>query len=291
MAGRQFFQAGKERAMTAASPGSSGQNLFVSFSSEGYGLYRARREAFVFSLLGQALVVGLILCFTRIVTPDPGLVVRQVSKDIKSLLVYSGPGGGGGGTFDQLAASRGVPPRASLNDQLAPPTVIVPKEMPRLPVEQTVMVAPDVKLPQGTQIGDPTAPISKWLSNGPGGPGGSGEGCCGGVGPAHGPGVGPGPGGIHLAGVRGVTVPRVIYNPEPNFSDEARKSKTQGSVVLMLVVGADGRTYDISVQRSLGMGLDEKAIEAVRTWRFHPATLNGQPVAAQIAVEVNFHLY
>ena len=83
----------------------------------------------------------------------------------------------------------------------------------------------------------------------------------------------------------------MVYGPEPSFSDEARKSKTQGSVVLLLVVGADRRTYDISVQRSLGMGLDEKAIDAVRTWRFHPATLNGQPVAAQIAVEVNFHLY
>jgi periplasmic protein TonB len=277
--------------MTATTPGASGPNLFVSFSSPGYGLYRARREAFVFSLLGQVLAVGLILFLTRIIPSDPGVVVHQMSKDLKSLLVYTGPGGGGGGNFDKLPASHGVPPRASLNDQLTVPTVFVPKEAPRLPVEQTVMVAPDVTLPQGTQIGDPTAPISKWLSNGSGGPGGIGEGCCDGVGPAHSPGVGPGPGGIHQAGMRGVTVPRVIYNPEPNFSDEARKSKTQGSVVLMLVVGADGRTYDISVQRSLGMGLDEKAIDAVRTWRFHPATLNGQPVAAQIAVEVNFHLY
>jgi TonB family protein len=88
-----------------------------------------------------------------------------------------------------------------------------------------------------------------------------------------------------------VTVPRVIFSPEPAFSDEARKSKTQGVVVLMLVVGKDGHPYDVYVQQSLGMGLDEKAIEAVRSWRFRPATFGGQPVATQIAVEVQFHLY
>ena len=88
-----------------------------------------------------------------------------------------------------------------------------------------------------------------------------------------------------------MTAPRVIYNPEPGFSDEARKAKAQGRVVLLVVVGPDGHTHDLHVQSSLGMGLDEKALEAVRTWRFLPAMLNGQPVAAQIAVEVDFHLY
>jgi periplasmic protein TonB len=65
----------------------------------------------------------------------------------------------------------------------------------------------------------------------------------------------------------------------------------QGVVLLLLVVGKDGRPYDIRVGESLGMGLDEKAIAAVGRWRFKPATLNGQPVATQIAVEVDFHLY
>jgi TonB family protein len=59
----------------------------------------------------------------------------------------------------------------------------------------------------------------------------------------------------------------------------------------MIVVGKDGKPYDIRVRQSLGMGLDEKAIEAVGRWRFRPATLNGHPVATQIAVEVNFRLY
>jgi len=88
-----------------------------------------------------------------------------------------------------------------------------------------------------------------------------------------------------------VTTPQVIFNPEPSFSDEARKAKAQGMVLLLLVVGKDGRPHDIRVGQSLGMGLDEKAIEAVNRWRFRPATLNGQPVATQIAVQVDFHLY
>jgi TonB family protein len=88
-----------------------------------------------------------------------------------------------------------------------------------------------------------------------------------------------------------VTFPEAIYSPEPSFSDEARKVKHQGIVQLLLVVGKDGRPYDIRVSQTLGMGLDEKAIEAVSRWRFRAATLNGQPVATRIAVQVDFRLY
>jgi len=89
----------------------------------------------------------------------------------------------------------------------------------------------------------------------------------------------------------GVTVLEPIFSPEPTFSDEARKTKAQGIVQLALVVGKDGRPYHIRVSQSLGLGLDEKAIEAVSRWRFRPATLNGEPVASRVAVQVDFHLY
>ena len=132
-------------------------------------------------------------------------------------------------------------------------------------------------------------------SNGTGLGGGIGSGTGTGVGSGHGPGVGPGSGGgigggvYHVGG--GVLPPKALDDPEPDYSDEARKAKRQGSVVLWVVVGADGRPHEIKVQRSLGMGLDEKAVEAVRRWKFDPAKKDGQAVAVQIFVEVNFRLY
>jgi TonB family protein len=88
----------------------------------------------------------------------------------------------------------------------------------------------------------------------------------------------------------GVSRPRAIYSPDPEFSDEARKNKYQGTVVLHLIVGADGKTSNIHVIRSLGMGLDEKAVEAARQWRFDPAKKDGQPVPVEVDMEINFRL-
>jgi periplasmic protein TonB len=274
--------------MTAAPSGSPDSNLFSIFSADRHA--RTPREAFMFSLLGQGLILGLIIYLTSCVIRNPPGIVARFPNLADLPLVFTGYNGGGGGDLEKLPASHGNPPKASLEDQIVAPTVILPKEMPKLLRDETVMVAPEVQLPQGGQIGDPTSPFSV-LSNGPGGPGGIGPGCCNGIGPSVGPAFGPGPPGIFPAGRKGVTVPEVIYNPEPRFSDEARKAKVQGVVVLLVIVGKDGRTYGVRVGQSLGMGLDEKAIEAVGRWRFRPATLNGQPVATQIAVEMDFHLY
>ena len=115
------------------------------------------------------------------------------------------------------------------------------------------------------------------------------------MGSGRGPGVGPGTGGgigggpYHVGG--GVSAPRTLYAPDPEYSEEARRAKVQGSVLLALIVGPDGNPHDLRLMRSLGMGLDEKALEAVRTWRFEPARKDGVPVAVQISVEVNFRLY
>lgn len=273
--------------MTAASLG-PGPSLFTFLSNSEKGSSR-RSQTVIFSLVGQAAILAVIVYFTTIVIGTPNIAHRfPVPSDLP--LIFPGYSGGGGGNFDPLPASRGNPPKASLEVQITPPTVIVPKEMPRLPVEETVVVAPDVKFPEVGTIGDPT---SLWTqtSDGPGGPSGIGSHCCGGIGDSLGPHVGSGPPGIFPAGKMGVTTPEVIFNPEPSFSEEARKAKAQGIVLLMLVVGKDGHPYDIRIAQSLGMGLDEKAIEAVNRWRFRPATLNGQPVATRIAVQVDFHLY
>lgn len=273
--------------MTAAPPD---PNLFSIFSGDADLLYRPRRQPFVFSIVGQAAILGIIICL-RYTIPNPPKLDHTLRRLEDFPLIFSGHNGGGGGGLDPLPSSRGNLPRASLDMQIVPPTVIVPKETHKLTVEPTVVVAPEIKFPQGGQLGDPSSQFSRWLSNGPGGPGGIGGGCCGGVGPSAGPGAGVGPSGIFPAGRLGVTVPELIYSPEPSFSEEARKVKAQGIVLLVVVVGTDGRAHDIHVRQSLGMGLDEKAIEAVSHWRFRPATLNGKAVATQIAVQVDFHLY
>ena len=92
-------------------------------------------------------------------------------------------------------------------------------------------------------------------------------------------------------GLGGVRAPKIVSTPEPQYTSEAEKARLEGTVVLWVIVGADGCAHNIRVERSLGKGLDEKAIEAVRRWRFLPAQRNGVPVAVQINIEVAFHLH
>jgi len=88
----------------------------------------------------------------------------------------------------------------------------------------------------------------------------------------------------------GVAAPKVLFKKDPEYSEAARTAKLQGTVVLGIDVGTDGLAYNIHVIRNLGEGLDEKAIEAVSQWRFQPGMKNGQPVAVQATIEVNFRL-
>jgi len=270
--------------------------------AEGYGQYKARRSTFVLSFLAHTLAMALLVVAGRFVAEHRHEVRQQVISIVTDVSPYVVPpsaskgGGGGGGDRDKLAASKGTLPRLS-REQLAPPVVVVRNENPKLPVEATVVVPPEIHLllPQTGALGDPLSSILIPPSSGIGSGGGIGSGSSGGVGSGRGPGVGPGWGGGIGGGAYtiggGVTAPRVIYAPEPEFSEEARKMKYQGTAVLWLIVATDGRPRDISVLQSLGMGLDEKAIEALRHWRFEPGRKGGIPVAVQVNVEVNFHLY
>lgn len=89
----------------------------------------------------------------------------------------------------------------------------------------------------------------------------------------------------------GVTAPRVLLNPDPKYEAIARKSKLQGTSVLAVIVNKEGLPEQIQVSRPLGMGLDDMAVQTVSKWRFEPATLNGEPVAVFIQVEINFRLF
>ncbi len=203
-------------------------------------------------------------------------------------------GGGGGGDNSPLPASKGRLPKASLK-QFTPPEAVLNNLHPKLAVEPTIIAPPDVALPNVNmaQYGDPFAKIGP-PSNGPGSGGGIGSGSGGGVGSGNGPGVGPGSGGGFGGGAfrigGGVSAPIPIYKPEPEYSEEARKAKFQGTVMLAIVVDTDGKAKNIQVVRSLGMGLDEKAVEAVAKWRFKPGYKDGKPVPVKANVEVNFRL-
>lgn len=205
-------------------------------------------------------------------------------------------GGGGGGERMNVAPSKGRVPKFSW-EQIAKPMATPRNENPKLAAEPTLLGPPDLKVPSPnmTNYGDPLAKMITG-SGGPGGGGGIGTGCCGGIGSGEGGGLGPGSGGgtgggAFHAGTGGVGYPSCAYCPDPQYSEEARKVKYQGIVVLQIVVTADGRATNISVVKSPGLGLDEKAVEAVRGWRFKPAIgPNGKAVPVFLYIEVNFRL-
>ena len=241
------------------------------------------------TLLGRRMVQATPLPKATVTLVDPGDLPALPSSKTQV------GGGGGGGDRDVLQASKGKLPKFAMQ-QITPPTVIIRNDHPKLAVEPTVVIPPEVKLASNNMpnLGDPMAG-AVLPSNGTGSGSGIGSGSGGGVGSGKGPGFGPGEGGgtgggiFHVGG--GVSPPRPIFQPEPEFSEEARKAKYQGVCTLMLVVDANGNPTNIRIANSLGMGLDEKAIEAAKKWRFEPAMKDGHPVAVEIALEVDFHLY
>lgn len=269
-----------------------------------WGFYDYKKNGVLGSTGVHILIIGLIaLSYVVVrhavtVAPQQKVTVALVDPDdipaLKPSKTQVG-GGGGGGDRDVLQATKGKLPRLSM-EQITPPVVVVRNEHPKLVAEPTIIVPPQVQLASNNMpnFGDPMS-HAVLPSNGTGSGSGIGSGSGGGVGSGKGPGFGPGEGGGTGGGVfrmgSGATPPRAIYSPEPEFSEEARKAKYQGVCTLGVIVDAQGRPTNIRILSSLGMGLDEKAIEAVKTWRFEPAMKDGHPVRFEIAVEVDFHLY
>ena len=275
-------------------------NQLTTLFGTGASTYGVDRRSFLLSYLINTLVTVIVIYSSYWLAAHHQEIKKQLSNVVVDISPYvlkpsktDSGGGGGGGDRDKLTASKGSLPKQA-REQFTPPVVIRRNDNPKLPVEPTV-VAPQVMMSNLANLGDPLSHVISPPSNGTGSGGGIGSGSGGGVGSGRGPGVGPGWGGgigggpYRVGG--GVSAPRVLSAPDPEYSEEARKAKYQGTVVLWVVVGPDGRPRDIRVQRSLGLGLDEKAMEAVRTWKFEPARKDGQPVAVQINVEVNFRLY
>jgi protein TonB len=268
------------------------------------------KKTFAGSLLAHAAilmaVVGLSLTGASVVqqvikdedpisliAPDVGVYMPVSTKANDTI-----GGGGGGGDRDKIEAPKGKLPEPAM-EQFTPPAMVLRNDNPKLVVKPSVVLPPEVKIATAANLpnlGDPMAKIpSGPPANGTGSGGGIGSGKGGGVGTGEGPGVGAGRGGGFGGGIfkvgGGVSAPVGLYMPDPEYTEEARKAKYQGTVVLWLIVDQSGRPRDIKVARALGMGLDQKAVEAVRQWKFDPAKKDGQPVAVMINVEVNFRLY
>ena len=193
--------------------------------------------------------------------------------------------GGGGGQRGPTPVTKGTPPKFS-EQQIVPPKA-PPLEDPKIKIQPTIEVQKDVKMASSLpQIGVANSPIvGMSMGNGSGTGLGSGNGS--GLGPGSGGNTGGGP--KRIGG--GVSAPQVIYQVEPEFSEEARKAKVAGNVLVNLWVDTNGNPSHVRVLRGVGMGLDEKAIEAVKQYKFRPAMENGKPVLVELNIEVNFQIF
>ena len=194
--------------------------------------------------------------------------------------------GGGGGQKGPTPVSEGHLPKLASEQILAPkaPPLIAPK----LPVEPSVVVQPDLKMADNKMpdLGMPNSNL-KGASMGNGNGTGIGSGDGSGIGPGSGTNFGGGL--MHIGG--SVKPPSVLFQVEPDFSEEARKAKFSGDVQVYLWVDEQGNPSHVRVYRGVGMGLDEKAIAAVKQYKFKPAMLNGKPVKVDLYIDVDFHIF
>ncbi len=250
------------------------------------------------------LITTLTVSFVHTVTQPPNPILESHPwkdfkfpgyKPEKSAQRAGGKlGSGGGGDRSPLPATLGKLPDFS-QIQLAPPS-LRQNDNAILRVKPT-LIGPNVPAPSlpYPNFGDPTA-LGFTNSQGRGGGDGFGGDGIGGVGPrGNKRGAGPGDDNSGTAfregGKEGTSYPQCIYCPNPTFSDDARKAKVQGRVELQVVVTPDGRATNIQVIRGLGLGLDERAVEAVRNWRFRPSRdAAGRATPVWITIEVTFRL-
>jgi protein TonB len=264
----------------------------------------------VHGAVAAALIVLTSLGLTRadermdIIEPD-AQPIRMV------YLALPGPGGGGGGGGLRMPTpppkvERKGPPKSTsspLPARRLPPPVTPPPPKPEPPpppleaktlppvVAPVATVAADTRNQEGLlkEMPKDTPPSQ---GSGIGGGAGSGQGT--GIGEGTGSGIGPGEGGGMGGGPyrpgSGVTPPRLLKEVRADYTEEARRANLTGEVVLEIVVRRDGSVGDVRVLQRLGSGLDQRAVTAVRQWRFAPATLKGVPVDVIVEVGVEFKL-
>jgi len=256
------------------------------------------RQAQGASLLSHAVIIGAFAILamhspgSKHDPPSQGGKIHSylpASRLLESLRGHNPNGGAGSGSgHDLLPPSQGnLPPRSSI--QLLKPT-LPQNQKPELPVPPTILdpSAPRV-LTAVDNIGLPWMPDQNNSSGrGKGNTIGDGPGDSIGSSPGDQAGEG-GPPGFYQAGV---VLPRCAYCPDPQYTDEAREAKLQGTVTLQVLVGADGRASQIRIVRAIGLGLDDRAVQSVRGWKFVPAhDAARHAVPAWVTVEAVFRLF
>jgi len=258
------------------------------------------------ALISACLHAGAIVLIVSVTSVPSKIAVHLpdrrftplVLPQYRALVPRPHDGGGGGGQHDLTPARFGQLPRLATHEFVAP-TTHPPRSEAQIMIEPALLAADpplnqakiDISLlgsPSGVHFGD---------SGGRGDGGGIGDGHHGGVGDHSGPGSGPkdgegvgwsgGPGG---GGSGKITAPVLLWKTEPEYSEEARRAKYQGTVVLRIEIDQQGKPCNAKVLQSLGLGLDERAVDTVMKWKFKAAMQDGKPVVSVATIEVSFRL-
>ena len=275
-----------------------------------------RREAGVpiaiSGTLHAAMVAGFVLLTSLGMAKPQALVTADEKKEMRLVfLVQPGPGGGGGGgglkqpAPPPPAQRKGVakmrspvpvrrpPPRVE-----PPPVIEKPAEPPPVKAEPVVAPVVPVAADPRDRAGVPWTPREpapqETESQGPGTGGGTGTGQGTGIGEGSGAGIGPGSGGGTGGGPyrpgTGITAPAILREVKPEYTEEGRRRQIQGDVVMEIIVRSDGSVGNVKLLQGLGAGLDQRAVDAVRQWRFSPAKRYGVPVDVIVEIAMEFKL-
>jgi TonB family protein len=271
----------------------------------------------------HAAIFAALVLMAGLGASSPQAAPREPLKTARLVfLALPGPGGGGGGgglkqpkppaRAEQKGTNklrspvpiqrvaRREPARTETPRPTPPPRPVEkPVEPPPAPTRTDPappVVAPVATVPADTKdqagVLNESAPAAGTRGSGEGG--GSGTGAGTGIGEGEGPGIGPGSGGGTGGGPyrpgSGITPPELLHEVKPDYTEDARRRNLEGEVVLEIVVRSDGSVGNMRLQRGLGAGLDQRAMEAVRRWRFAPARRHGTPVDVLVEVAVEFRL-
>jgi TonB family protein len=263
--------------------------------------FKRDKKASAISLVVHVVIIAVVLSLAlkahTIIALQPAAIVTPVDfkfsiQPMTMPVARLAGGGGGGGAHETVETSKQELPTIVKLQAMAPQIIRV--DHPKLAIEPSMQV----KMPESNNLpalGMAHSQEISLASQGRGGGSGLGQGLGGGIGAGHGNGAGPGSGGGYGGGLMnvggGVAAPEVIHSVEPEFSEEARRANFQGSVSIKLIVDSQGNPQNVQLVHNLGMGLDEKAIEAVRQYKFKPAMYHGYPVSVQIVIEMSFHLH